>query len=502
MRPFEILSVVVLLVSLLMRLKKSNQEFSWSSYVSGINGIVLFIHLVFEGYRWQMIPLYSLAGILFAVDMFKVFVRKPRDVEKVNIPLKILFGLFCFLTLVVGIGLPLLFPVFTLPKPSGPHAVGTTSLFFVDSHREEVYTENPEDKREILAKVWYPAVIAENAPLDSYWTKAKSYSLHLSRYLGLPDFMFDHVELIKSNSYLQQKASEKMSAYPVLIFSYGYGGGLLEQNTIQMEELASQGYVVFSLAHPYEGLLSVFPDGRSVPAKKSQVDRVQNGFTPELDSLILQLMNKPGPDEQTRILRSLFDMSQVFTQTVNIWAADTVSLMDELSSLNSTHEILKGKLDLDKIGLWGMSLGGATAVQVSSMDQRVKAALNLDGVQFGELLRGGKINSPIMMMYSANSFSKAGMNDFLSERGDAVFYRVVVNGSQHFNFTDFSLFSPAFRLIGFLGSIEPTVMVKIINRYTLAFFDKHLKGKEELLADLSDTPLEHTSLEIFKGEVR
>ena len=43
-------------------------------------------------------------------------------------------------------------------EPTGDYAVGTTSYHFIDSDREETYTENPNDRREITAKVWYPSV--------------------------------------------------------------------------------------------------------------------------------------------------------------------------------------------------------------------------------------------------------------------------------------------------------------------------------------------------------
>jgi hypothetical protein len=44
------------------------------------------------------------------------------------------------------------------------------------------------------------------------------------------------------------------------MFSHGYGGVIM-QNTVLMEELASHGYVVFSIAHPYEAVVTAFPNG-------------------------------------------------------------------------------------------------------------------------------------------------------------------------------------------------------------------------------------------------
>ena len=46
-----------------------------------------------------------------------------------------------------------------------------------------------------------------------------------------------------------------------LFFSPG-GGVIHEHNFLQAEELASRGYVVVSLSHPYESWAVIFPDGR------------------------------------------------------------------------------------------------------------------------------------------------------------------------------------------------------------------------------------------------
>jgi len=58
----------------------------------------------------------------------------------------------------------------------------------------------------------------------------------------------------------------------------------------------------------------------------------------------------------------------------------------------------------------------------------------------------------------------------------------LVEGTAHIDFTDFSLLSPVLKL-GFLGPIGGQRMCAIRNAYTLAFFDKYLRGKHEHLLD-------------------
>ncbi|MDJ0718848.1 MAG: hypothetical protein QNJ54_32245 [Prochloraceae cyanobacterium] len=55
-----------------------------------------------------------------------------------------------------------------LEQPTGLYAVGTTSYYFVDPKREETYTKNPNDNREITAKVWYPSKEVPGAVTESY----------------------------------------------------------------------------------------------------------------------------------------------------------------------------------------------------------------------------------------------------------------------------------------------------------------------------------------------
>ena len=55
-------------------------------------------------------------------------------------------------------------PVLVFPEPTGAYSIGTTTLYFADPKREEIYTEDPNDYREITTKVWYPSEEVPGAP--------------------------------------------------------------------------------------------------------------------------------------------------------------------------------------------------------------------------------------------------------------------------------------------------------------------------------------------------
>jgi hypothetical protein len=84
-------------------------------------------------------------------------------------------------------------------------------------------------------------------------------------------------------------------------------------------------------------------------------------------------------------------------------------------------------------------------------------------------------------MNSEPSMALGGANQTLIEymmgRSNASIYSITVRGSRHNNFMDLSVFSPVLKYIGGLvGEIDGNKMLKIMNAYIVAFFDKHLRG--------------------------
>jgi hypothetical protein len=55
-----------------------------------------------------------------------------------------------------------------LPAPTGPHAVGRTSFHWVDHARGELDTADPDDVRELMVHLFYPAEIGSDAPRAVY----------------------------------------------------------------------------------------------------------------------------------------------------------------------------------------------------------------------------------------------------------------------------------------------------------------------------------------------
>ena len=79
---------------------------------------------------------------------------------------------------------------------------------------------------------------------------------------------------------------------------------------------------------------------------------------------------------------------------------------------------------------------------------------------------------------------------------EGVVYSVQIRGTTHFDFTDLSLYSPVFKFTKAFGPIDRYRMVKIINGYTLAFFDEYLKGETSPLLDGSSPNFPEVRIEV------
>ncbi|MGH8236056.1 MAG: alpha/beta hydrolase family protein [Steroidobacteraceae bacterium] len=385
--------------------------------------------------------------------------------------------------------IPAAMPVFKLPEPTGPFRVGTTRFSLVDSSRPETLTTDPSDRRELLIQAWYPAESTANAAPEPFWGYPHEIARRLTRSLGLPGFLFDHFDRVRTHSQRDAALASIPATYPVLVFSHGYNQGMPPQNTAQMEELASHGYVVFSIGHSYESLVLIHADGRRVAVNEERMQRIRD----ELGSsgaLIQKLAASHDAAERAGLLQQISAAGPLLNESLRIWVADTRFVLDEIAKLDGTKEPRRfaGRLDMTRVGIFGMSFGGTTATEVCVLDSRCRAGINLDGIQYGAAaLPQSALKVPFMFMTS----EAAGlMNEPVFRRAQRDALYLTVTGSTHFNYSDFSLISPLFRKLGLLGPIDGRRMEAIMNVYIRAFFDQHLRGQDSplLKAGSADYP--------------
>lgn len=439
-----------------------------------------------EGYRWQMVATYLLTLFLWGIvgkGRAKAQTAKQMKYHRSGWKKALLGGLAVIYALIAGIP-PVFLPVFSFEALTGSYAVGTVTYRWVDPKRGEVYTDNPSDHRELMVQVWYPSPEGEQGKKNSYVPYLPQFSQEISKQYGIPAFLLSYLHLVQTHSIEQSKLSEAVPKYPIVLFSPGVGGTRF-QNMFQVEELASHGYIVVGIEHPYHSVATVFPDGHATGLSK---------------------MN-------------LLDLSASDKMISEVIVKDIQFVLDQIESLdrNDSTGRFKGRIDLERIGVMGHSIGGAAAAQMLLLDPRVKAGINMDGTFFGEPIPKSGFKKPFMLMKSetpaATETEKQPPQEILDKYGFTLEefnnitkdietrkqnslagggYALMIRHTQHLSYSDFYMYSP---LLQWMNGTNPKHEHQIINAYTVAFFDQFLQNKPSSLLHGTARPYPDAHLE-------
>src|SRR5215211_3352780 len=159
MRPIETVLLLANLLAFIVLAVPLPRAVSWMRHSAPITLAIAIAQVLVEGPRWQMVPAYALAGLFFVVWLLQNIAPTggPAGQGRTN---RFATGLAVglgVLGLAISIVLPIMLPVFRFPDPSGPYEVGTSTYHWVDADRPEVFTDDSDDRRELMVQVWYPA---------------------------------------------------------------------------------------------------------------------------------------------------------------------------------------------------------------------------------------------------------------------------------------------------------------------------------------------------------
>lgn len=427
--------------------------------------ILTVLHLLIDGWRWQMFPAYIIMFILIwrinRIDFMKTvrsnFIR--------------VFGyLLLVLILVVGWFLPQVLPVFSLPKPTGIYQVGSKWIH-VKTDFDEVITKDPFDKRELMVKMWFPTDDISKGEREPYVDKANRLGFIRKYSMGiLPSWTINYLDRVKT--YVYEGVPIVQQKFPVLIFSPGYGSKSTGYYAL-LSELASHGYIIVNVSHTYESLGTTFPDGTH---KFFDYDYQYEQDATSMEH-ILPIKEAFSKDisfqERHKIVREA-SKNYFVTHIVERWSKDLISVIGHLERLNNDG-FFKARLDLDNIGTFGHSRGGGAAGQTALKDKRVKAAANIDGIQWGEMM--DTIFQKPFLFLSADwpeDHENISAHSYVNKSTD-YFYECKLLTSGHPNFMDIPLMIPMKSLAG-TGTIDAEQGLKITNEVIVEFFNKHLKN--------------------------
>lgn len=323
-----------------------------------------------------------------------------------------------------------------LPAPSGPHALGRLRLSWSDRARPEVLTPTEDDRREIIVEVWYPAK-ANTGGEAPYFPDLRRVSAGLVQSGELSGIQAWGLQFVRAHARVQASVADEPGVFPVLLLSPGNATNA-EFYASFAEELASHGFVVVGINHPYDVAAVTLADGS------------------------VAVLAPPGQPPREFIAARVAER-----------VADVRFVLDRLNEVNLGTGPLAHHLDLARVGILGHSLGGLTAAQGCVADARLKACLNLDGLQEGgpfSVRSGGAVpTQPFMFMTKATTLSP---NAEQGLRNIPNLSLIVIPGAAHRDFSDGPLFEPA--LTPFSRPIDR--INKRIRGEILAFFRQTLPG--------------------------
>jgi predicted dienelactone hydrolase len=455
MRLLGIIILPLNLVALLMVYIPLRPPLRWAKFLPAAIVVITLLHLIVEGYRWQMVPAYILTAALFLLTLPSLL--KNTNPAPARGALAFLTGGFGFLWWLIAGTLPIILPVLRLPTPPGPYAVGSILYDWTDTTRAEIYSSDPNAKRELMVQIWYPAQLTAEAQTTPYLDNFDVAIPAFAKFLKAPPFVLEHLHLIQTHSYSDAPIRNDGAPYTIVIYSHGYQG-YRNASFNQMEALASSGYIAVAIDHPYASSFTVFSDGRVVLNNPD----------------ILPPAGRDQPDDQ--------EAREKMQATI---VADQRFVMDQLELLNDgkLDPRFAGKLDLQRIGLTGVSLGGGATVWTCQLDDRCKAALIQDGwyEPMPDAVIAEPLHQPFMFMQSETQMWKMdnlARLDALYQGVNAPAFHLRLAGVLHVDFGDYPLLSPlSAPLMHERGTLNGQRTLHVVDAYILAFFNQYLKNQ-------------------------
>jgi pimeloyl-ACP methyl ester carboxylesterase len=235
--------------------------------------------------------------------------------------------------------------------------------------------------------------------------------------------------------------------------------------TLLLTDIASHGFAVVSVDHPYDADIVEYPDGRTV----------------------LGILGNNSTEAE-------------YVAAMNVRVKDMLFLLDQMHDEKVIRDIFpcsQGNLlllSLDRVTILGHSLGGATAAGTMLVDNRFVGGINLDGTLWGPVVDKG-LSSPFLLFGHTNQTQAtvASWATFWSHlRGWRL--ELQLAQSKHYTFSDFPLLVDALSVsdevrqmiqaerIGTIGGLRAK---DVIASYTVAALQYFVYGH---MSDLLSGP--------------
>jgi hypothetical protein len=373
-----------------------------------------------------------------------------------------------------------------LPRPGGPHKVGTTTLHLIDHSRHDPYVTT-QPYRELMVNITYPARDTAGHQVAGWLTPgwaANTDEVMQNMIPGRSQSLVDWADT-RAHAYVDAPV-DRAGGLPVLLYSLGHWASH-SLNRAAIEDLASRGYVVIAFDPTFETPVE-FPGARMVPTNEAAA---------------------PPPD--------ILQTSVSFLEYIrNVYAArvtDARFVLDQLATLNtgrnpdagkrSLPHGLYGALDLDRIGAFsGGIASGVISLQLMHEDHRIAAAVTGD-IHLSWQLDTGPVpilpvvqrglDRPVLAINPTSAY--AARNPFWDQMWNGLRGRrleLELLGGGEVWLSDAQSILPQVRrglklpqdtYVPLIGTVDPAESVAAQRAYLAAFFDRNLRHRDGHLLD-------------------
>ncbi|NOT04656.1 MAG: hypothetical protein HOP27_08675 [Anaerolineales bacterium] len=366
------------------------------------------------------------------------------------------------------------------PKLSGTFKVGRTTVYLKEKSRPALFDK--KIPREWVVTIFYPA-IPETTSTPGPYAEEPLKTVYTN--YALTEDSAGVLDRISSNAYWNAPADHSHGAFPVLLFSPGGGEQPLFYSAL-LEQISSHGYVVVAVPEPFDTPVIPLPGERILTsdqmAKLCEQDEACKKAMSGGESAIQEVTDKLKDNR----------------------ARDMIFTLTQLEQVNLENPLLAGILDLEKVGVFGHSYGGASSVRVAQLDDRIDAVAVLDSDIFLVIPEDSEaLSQAVLYMTASNIDANAQELEEISKSNtlaaaylgkSSPYYFINIAGTTHQSFQSDAMFLAPYISIGGesvtlnASNTTPARVTLVISTYVTAFFDQHLTGVEQaLLTGSSDS---------------
>jgi len=267
--------------------------------------------------------------------------------------------------------------------------VGRVTRVLIDKDRTESFLSINEKGKKVIS-IFYQADHEFDTSEKAYYKDLYEPNSEefIKRFGDNNEEKKEYLRNIKINTFNNAPITKEDKKFPVILFSGGLGMGR-DFYMFNIEEMVVKGYIVVTIGHIYDTDFTILPDGTIVEQDEAVKDH-------------------------TKAARE---------KLISIRKKDVLFILDELSNLNKEDEIIKNKMNLNKIGAVGHSIGAYTLFESFKEDKRIKVLVMLDGsLQYinlnKEIAEGKKLNKPLLNFRKGLNKYDERMKSFIEKNKD------------------------------------------------------------------------------------